>query len=115
MKIFVNQDAVRDLATSLTEADEVTIMQLVGAPRWMVRGPFVIEGALTGGVAGLAAGVVTLLICLALIAAGAGSFAQVAPGISVEVAVVAAILVFVVGIALGSGSSLFSLRKHLES
>ena len=27
MKIFVNQDAVRDLATSLTEADEVTIMQ----------------------------------------------------------------------------------------
>jgi cell division transport system permease protein len=95
--------------------DEVTIMQLVGAPRWMVRGPFVIEGALTGGVAGLAAGIVTLLICLALIAAGAGSFAQVAPGISVEVAVVAAILVFVVGIALGSGSSLFSLRKHLES
>ena len=95
--------------------DEVTIMQLVGAPRWMVRGPFVIEGALTGGVAGLAAGVVTMLICLALIAAGAGSFAQVAPGISVEVAVVAAILVFVVGIALGSGSSLFSLRRHLES
>jgi cell division transport system permease protein len=95
--------------------DEVTIMQLVGAPRWMVRGPFVIEGALTGGVAGLAAGIVTLLICLALIAAGAGSFAQVAPGISVEVAVVAAISVFVVGIVLGSGSSLMSLRKHLES
>jgi len=95
--------------------DEVTIMQLVGAPRWMVRGPFVIEGALTGGVAGLAAGIVTMLVCLALIAAGAGSFAQVAPGISVEVAVVAAILVFLVGIALGSGSSLFSLRRHLES
>jgi len=95
--------------------DEVTIMQLVGAPRWMVRGPFVIEGALTGGVAGLAAGIVTMLVCLALIAAGAGSFAQVAPGISVEVAVVAAILVFIVGIALGSGSSLFSLRRHLES
>ena len=28
--------------------DEVTIMQLVGAPRWMVRGPFVVEGAITG-------------------------------------------------------------------
>src|SRR5260370_38654803 len=24
--------------------DELTIMQLVGAPRWMVRGPFVVEG-----------------------------------------------------------------------
>jgi hypothetical protein len=58
---------------------------------------------------------VTLLICLALIAAGAGAFAQVAPGISVEVAVVAATIVFVVGIVLGSGSSLLSLRRHLES
>jgi cell division transport system permease protein len=95
--------------------DEVTIMQLVGAPRWMVRGPFVIEGALTGGLAGLAAGIVTLLVSLALISAGSSSFAQVAPGVTVEVAIVAAILVFVVGIALGSGSSLFSLRKHLES
>jgi len=38
--------------------DEVTIMQLVGAPRWMVRGPFVIEGAITGGLAGAAAGLV---------------------------------------------------------
>jgi cell division transport system permease protein len=95
--------------------DEVTIMQLVGAPRWMVRGPFVIEGALTGGLAGLAAGIVTLLVSLALISAGSSSFAQVAPGVTVEVAIVAAVLVFVVGIALGSGSSLFSLRKHLES
>ncbi len=90
-------------------------MQLVGAPRWMVRGPFVIEGALTGGLAGLAAGIVTLLVSLALISAGSSSFAQVAPGVTVEVAIVAALLVFVVGIALGSGSSLFSLRKHLES
>jgi cell division transport system permease protein len=95
--------------------DEVKIMQLVGAPRWMVRGPFVIEGALTGGLAGLVAGIVTLLICLALIAAGAGAFAQVAPGISVEVSVVAATIVFVVGIVLGSGSSLLSIRRHLES
>ena len=27
MKIFVNQEIVRDLTTSITEADEVTIMQ----------------------------------------------------------------------------------------
>jgi molybdopterin synthase sulfur carrier subunit len=27
MKIFVNQDSVRDLTTVLTDADEVTIMQ----------------------------------------------------------------------------------------
>jgi len=39
--------------------DEVSIMQLVGAPRWMVRGPFVVEGAITGGIAGAVAGAVT--------------------------------------------------------
>ena len=27
MKIFVNQEAVRDLTTPITDADEVTIMQ----------------------------------------------------------------------------------------
>ena len=95
--------------------DEVTIMQLVGAPRWMVRGPFLLEGALTGGVAGAVAGVATLLVCLALIAAGAGSFAQVAPGITIQVALLAGALVFATGVLLGSGSSLFSLRRHLET
>jgi cell division transport system permease protein len=95
--------------------DEVTIMQLVGAPGWMVRGPFLIEGALTGGAAGAAAGAATLALCLALIAAGATTFAQVAPGVTVQVAIAAGVIVFVTGIILGSGSSLFSLRRHLET
>lgn len=95
--------------------DEVTIMQLVGAPRWMVRGPFVLEGALTGGVAGAAAGVATLGLCLALIAAGATTFAQVAPGVTVQVAIAAGVMIFMAGLLLGSGSSLFSLRRHLET
>lgn len=95
--------------------DEVTIMQLVGAPRWMVRGPFVIEGALTGGLAGLVAGIATLAVSLALIAAGASSFAQVAPGVTVQVAILAALFVFFAGVLLGSGSSLFSLRRHIET
>ena len=112
--------AVTVTANSISSAiharrDEVTIMQLVGAPRWMVRGPFVLEGALTGGLAGLLAGVATLGVSLALIAAGASSFAQVAPGVTVEVSVIAALVVFLAGILLGSGSSLFSLRRHLET
>jgi len=81
--------------------DEITIMQLVGAPRWMVRGPFVVEGAITGAVAG--------------IAAGAGSFTQFAPGVTGTVAAIAAGIVLGTGLALGSGSSLLSLRRHMES
>ncbi len=95
--------------------DEVTIMQLVGAPRWMVRGPFVVEGAITGGLAGAAAGLVTFGLAVAGIAASAGTFTRFAPGVTVTVAVLAALIVFATGLGLGSGSSLVSIRRHLES
>jgi len=95
--------------------DEVTIMQLVGAPRWMVRGPFVIEGAITGALSGAVAGLIVFGLTLAAISAGAASFTQFAPGVNVPVAAFAAAIVFATGLGLGSGSSLVSLRKHLES
>lgn len=95
--------------------DEVTIMQLVGAPRWMVRGPFVVEGAITGGLAGAAAGLTTFGLAIAGMTAGSASFAQFAPGVTVTVAALAAAMVFAVGLCLGSGSSLVSVRRHLES
>ncbi len=95
--------------------DEVTIMQLVGAPRWMVRGPFVVEGAITGALSGAVAGLITFGLTMAGISAGSASFTQFAPGITVTVAAVAAAIVFATGLGLGSGSSLVSLRRHLES
>lgn len=95
--------------------DEVAIMQLVGAPRWMVRGPFVVEGAITGALAGAAAGLVTFGLTMAGIAAGSGTFTQFAPGVTATVAAIAAMIVFATGTGLGSGSSLVSLRRHLES
>jgi cell division transport system permease protein len=95
--------------------DEITIMQLVGAPRWMVRGPFVIEGAITGAVAGIVAGGVTFGLAMGGIVAGAGSFTQFAPGVTSTVAAIAAGIVLGTGLALGSGSSLLSLRRHMES
>lgn len=95
--------------------DEVAIMQLVGAPRWMVRGPFVVEGAITGGLAGAVAGFVTFGLALTGIAAGSGSLTQFAPGVTVSIAAIAASMVFAAGLGLGSGSSLISLRRYLES
>ena len=95
--------------------DEVSIMQLVGAPRWMVRGPFVVEGAITGGLAGMMAGLVTFGLTMAGITSAAGSFTRFAPGVTITVAALAAALVFATGLGLGSGSSLVSVRRHLES
>jgi len=95
--------------------DEVAIMQLVGAPRWMVRGPFVVEGAITGSLAGAAAGLVTFGLSMAGIKAASDSFTQFAPGVTITVAAVAAALVFAAGLGLGSGASMIGVRRHMES
>lgn len=95
--------------------DEIAIMQLVGASRWMVRGPFVIEGAITGGLAGLVAGAITFGSTAAGISSASGTFTQFAPGVTISVAAIAALVVLLLGIGLGSGSSLISVRRHLES
>jgi len=95
--------------------DEISIMQLVGALRWMVRGPFVVEGAITGGLAGMAAGLVTFGLAMTGIAAGSGTFTQFAPGVTAAVAAVVGAMVFAAGLGLGSGSSLVSVRRHMEA
>jgi cell division transport system permease protein len=95
--------------------DEIGIMQLVGAPRWMVRGPFVVEGAITGAIAGAAAGLVTSGLAMTGIAVGSDTFVQFAPGVTTAVAITAGVAVLLAGMGLGSGSSLMSLRRHMES
>ena len=95
--------------------DEIRIMQLVGAPRWMVRGPFVVEGAITGVIAGIVAGLVTLGLTLAGITNASGAFREFAPGVTGTVSAVAACIVLLAGFLLGSASSLISLRRHLET
>ena len=39
----------------LARADEIHLMRLMGAKEWFVRMPFILEGVLLGGVAGLTA------------------------------------------------------------
>jgi cell division transport system permease protein len=95
--------------------DEVAIMQLVGAPRWMVRGPFIVEGAITGALAGATAGLVTFGLSFAGIQAASDSFTQFAPGVTLTVAALAAALVFAAGLGLGSGASMIGVRRHMES
>ncbi|TMC05759.1 MAG: FtsX-like permease family protein [Chloroflexi bacterium] len=111
--VTVTANSIR--TTIMARESEVAIMQLVGARRWMVRGPFVVEGAMTGGVAGLAAGLVTLVAGVAVVAAGRGTFAQIAPGVDAQVCALAAGLVLVTGLLLGSAASLYSVHRQLES
>jgi cell division transport system permease protein len=111
--VTVTMNSIR--AAIHARRDEVKIMQLVGAPRWMVRGPFVVEGAITGALAGAAGGLITFGLTMAGMGAGPASFTQFAPGVTVTVAAIAAAIVFMTGLGLGSGSSMISVRRHLES
>ena len=111
--VTVTANSIR--AAILARGDEISIMQLVGAPTWMIRGPFVIEGALTGVVAGGLAGVLALVVCLFAVQAGASSFAQITPGLTIQAGIVIGLLLLVIGPVLGSLSSLGSVRRHLES
>jgi cell division transport system permease protein len=95
--------------------DEIRIMQLVGAPRWMVRSPFVVEGAITGVIAGVVAGLITFGLTLAGITNATDAFRAFAPGVTVTVSAFAAGIVILAGFLLGSASSLISLRRHLET
>lgn len=110
--VMVTANSIRSAIHARRE--EVRIMQLVGARRWMVRAPFMVEGALTGTIAGLLAGVVVLLAGVVGAEAG-GKFIQLAPGLTVLAGLVAAGIVLLAGIVLGAGSSLISIRGHLET
>jgi cell division transport system permease protein len=109
--VTVTANSIR--SAILARGDEIGIMQLVGAPLWMVRGPFLIEGAVTGAVAGGAAGILALVACVVAVQAGASNFAQVAPGLTLQAGLVIALLLLFVGPVLGSLSSLGSVRRHL--
>jgi cell division transport system permease protein len=111
--VTVTANSIR--AAILSRGDEIGIMQLVGAPIWMVRGPFVIEGAVTGAVAGGVSGILALVISIAAIQAGAANFAQVAPGVTFQAGLLISFLLLIVGPLLGSLSSLGSVRRYLES
>ena len=111
--VTVTANSIR--AAILSRGDEISIMQLVGAPLWMVRGPFVIEGAMTGAVAGTLAGLLALAVCVVAVQAGAASFAQLAPGLTISLGLSIGLLLVIVGPVLGSISSLGSVRRYLES
>ena len=91
--------------------DELRVMWLVGTPSWMVRGPFVVQGAATGMVAGTLAGIFVLGLCAAMIGAAREAFIQSLPGVTVEVSLLAAALIATTGGGLGALSALVELRR----
>jgi cell division transport system permease protein len=95
--------------TLLQRAREISIMRLVGATNWFIRGPFLLEGALKG----LMGGLLSLLLCyggyLLFRDRGGGSFAGLIFFHPLQMAEIVAF-----GIMLGLGGSLVSVGRHLR-
>ncbi|MBO0708439.1 MAG: hypothetical protein J2P44_08760, partial [Candidatus Dormibacteraeota bacterium] len=77
--VAVTQNSIR--AAIYTRRDEVRVMQLVGARRWMLRGPFLIEGGLTGFIGGLVAAALISAAGVAAVGAAATQNQMLAPGV----------------------------------
>jgi ABC-type ATPase involved in cell division/cell division protein FtsX len=105
----VAANSMRGIAAARRQ--EVVVTRLLGARGWMLRGPFVVEGLMTGAVAGaLAAAAVTGAWWLAINFESA-TYAQVLPGVgpaSVQYAVAA---VIVAGLVLGTLTSMLGFRR----
>ena len=95
--------------TLLQRAREISIMRLVGATNWFIRGPFLLEGALKG----LLGGLLSLVLCYAgyllFRDQSGGTFAGL---IFFHPLQMLAIVIF--GVALGLGGSLVSVGRHLR-
>jgi len=95
--------------TLLQRAREISIMRLVGATNWLIRGPFLLEGALKG----LLGGFLSLALCYAgyllFRDQSGGTFAGL---IFFRLYQMLAIVVF--GVLLGLAGSLVSVGRHLR-
>jgi len=95
--------------TILQRAREISIMRLVGATNWFIRGPFLLEGALKG----LLGGFLSLVLCYAgyllFRDKSGGTFAGL---LFFEPQHMVVIVIF--GVLLGLAGSLVSVGRHLR-
>ena len=92
---------------------EIEVMKLVGATNWFVRGPFMLEGLITGLVGSLAA-VVLLLLGKELVLPAILGHIDAGSDVSAIPFVLNALAILGVGLGLGAAGSGITLRRFLR-
>jgi cell division transport system permease protein len=105
----ISSNSIR--AAVLARRDELLTMQLVGASPWLIRARLGVEGALTGGLAGILASGIVVGACLAAYYGARHLFLQVLPGVNVVATAEVVGGVAVLGLSLGAVSALFAFRR----
>lgn len=102
--------------TIFNRRDEIEIMQLIGASKWYIRGPFLVEAAIYGAIAGVLADVFFFVLVLGQ-APKLGSYVEeIQPTVDQfkEWGIYIIPAAVLIGIIIGSFSSFLAIRKHLK-
>ncbi len=105
--VAVTASSVR--GSVLARRQEVAVMRLVGAPRWLVEGPFVVDAMITGALAGVLAAALVAGSTLAAAAAQPVVFEQFLPGVDRMSLAATALTLIGVGSLLGAASASLAL------
>ncbi len=92
---------------------EIEVMKLVGATNWFVRGPFMLEGLITGVVGSLAA-ILLLLIGKAVVLERITDRFDAGAGVQAWSFSTIALIVVLVGLTVGAIGSGITLRRFLQ-
>jgi ABC-type ATPase involved in cell division/cell division protein FtsX len=102
-------NSMRGIATARRQ--EVTLIRLLGARGWMLRGPFVVEGLMTGALAGALAAALVAAAYLLAVRFEAATYAQVLPGVGATQVQYVLAAVIAAGLLLGSLTAMLGFRK----
>lgn len=102
-------NSMRGIATSRRQ--EVAIARLLGARGWMTRGPFVVEGLMTGALAGALAGALVAGAYLLAVRFEDAIYLQVLPGVDMTAVQYVLAAVITAGLLLGASTATFGFRQ----
>jgi cell division transport system permease protein len=111
--VLVAFNTVRMAIYSLRE--EIAIMRLVGASNWFIRGPFIVQGAIAGGIAAL----ISFLLFLILMFFLSPNMQNLLPGFNLlgyflsNLGTIILIQILT-GVGLGIISSFIAIRRYLN-
>jgi cell division transport system permease protein len=114
ISILIIYNTVR--LTIFARSEEISIMKLVGATDWYIRGPFIVEGISYGIMATVIASILLyfafrIVMPIARNYLGGFDLGEGYLGVSFGLVV---LLQLAVGIILGTACSIFAVKKHLK-
>jgi ABC-type ATPase involved in cell division/cell division protein FtsX len=102
-------NSMRGIAASRRQ--EVAVVRLLGARGWMLRGPFVVEGLMTGALAGALAAAAVAGVYLLAVRFEAAIYAQVLPGVTATAVQYVLAAVITAGLVLGTATAMLGFRR----